>query len=89
ANLIPSHRFSPSVIDRLATSVYRIEAVATCHPIYSSLGTQSDAGDLHDGWPRWVYRSWLTIEDLANNDKYRCYLASPKLTIQIGRTQEY
>ncbi|MGB4854510.1 MAG: hypothetical protein WBP37_03050, partial [Candidatus Dechloromonas phosphoritropha] len=41
ANLIPSHRFSPSVIDRLATSVYRIEAVATCHPIYSSLGTQS------------------------------------------------
>ncbi|MGB5012335.1 MAG: hypothetical protein WBO88_19050, partial [Candidatus Dechloromonas phosphoritropha] len=38
---IPSHRFSPSVIDRLATSVYRIEAVATCHPIYSSLGTQS------------------------------------------------
>ncbi|PZP57944.1 MAG: hypothetical protein DI596_08340 [Azospira oryzae] len=41
ANINPSHRFSPSVVDRLATSIYRFEAVATCHPIYSSLRTQS------------------------------------------------
>jgi hypothetical protein len=40
-NLVSSHRFSPSVVDRFATSIYRTEAVAASRQIYSSLGTQS------------------------------------------------
>ena len=38
--------------------------------LFFGADTEVNAGDIHGTWPRRVYGSWLTIEDMANKEKH-------------------